>query len=75
MTTTYTNNKTSETAEVIMDGMACGLHRNGETCVRQTADGSFAVISTKTTRLLKTFANRLDARRYNFAIHGDNLSE
>lgn len=75
MTTTYTNNKTSETAEVIMDGMSCGLHRNGETCVRQTTDGLFAVISTKTTRLLKTFVNRLEARRYNFAIHGDNLGE
>lgn len=72
-TKTYSNK--NETAEVIMDGMSCGWHRAGETCVRQTTDGKFAVIADKGSRLIKTFTDRLHARRYNFSIHGDNLGE
>lgn len=74
-TATYRNRKTNEAVEVIMDGMSCGWHRNGETCVRQTTCNRFAVIADKGDRLIKTFADRLEARRYNFAIHGDSLGE
>ena len=73
-TATYTN-KSNESATVIMDGMSCGCHRLGGTVVRQTTDGKFAVIADKGTRLIKVFADRLQARRYNFAIHGDSLGE
>lgn len=73
ITQVYSN--ATESAEVIMDGMSCGCHRLGGTVVRKTTDGKFAVIKDRGTRLIKVFGDRLQARRYNFAIHGDNLGE
>lgn len=68
---TYSNAK--ESAEVVMDGEALGVHKPGQTCVRRTKDGRFAVIKTVGDRLIKVLPNALQARRYNFAIHGDRL--
>jgi len=73
MKTELFTNINGEQAEVIMDGMACGWHRTGGTWVRETTDGKFAVINSRGNRLIKVFTDRLHARRYNFAIHGDSL--
>ena len=75
MTKTYRNAKTNETAEVIMDGMAAGLCSFGGTCVRKTADGMFAVIATAGDKMFAKMADRLEARRYNFSMHGATLGE
>ncbi len=73
MVKTYSSR--TESIDVKMDGMACGWNRVGETCVRETVCGRFAVIADKGSRLFKVLADRLHARRYNFAMHGMSLGE
>ena len=66
-------------AVTLTDAPAVGVHRDGGTMVKETTDGRFAVVGTKPAagvlRLVKVFADKLHARRYNFAIHGDKLGE
>lgn len=72
---------TNKTATVTLtDSPAVGVHRDGGTMVKETTDGRFAVVSIKpaaggSLRLVNVFAEKLRARRYNFAIHGDKLGE
>jgi hypothetical protein len=59
---------------------AVGTHRDGGTMVVETTDGRYAVVTMKPNksgnlRLINVFADKLRARRYNFAIHGDKLGE
>jgi hypothetical protein len=74
-----TATKSNETVNLI-DAPAIGCHTAGRTCVKETTDGRFAVVTSKprqdgSLRLIKLFTDSLHARRYNFAIHGDCLGE
>lgn len=66
-TVTYTNK--TESASVIMDGECLACHRAGQTAIRRTTDGKFALVSTIEPRLIRVFT-RLDmARTYQDAIN------
>lgn len=77
--TAIASNK-KETVTISMIGEALGCHWLGKTVVRPTTCGRFAVLHSTPKksggyRLIKTFADPLHARRYNFAIHGEQLGE
>jgi hypothetical protein len=62
----------------LVDAPAVGVHLEGKTGVKLATNGRFAVVSLTpnrdgSLRLIKSFADRDHARRYNFAIHGDKL--
>lgn len=54
----------------------CGVHVKGGTAVYPTVSGEFAVVNFRDgLRLIKVFQDKLQARRYNFAINDDFLGE
>ena len=66
MTATYANR--IESVEIVMDGECLGLNAFAKTCVRRTADGRFAVISTMGRKLVKVLPSQERARSYNASI-------
>lgn len=71
---THTVHNTTAVASIDMIGPALGVcvGIRQTTVVRKTTDGRFAVLTSKMT-LIKIFKDEIHARRYNFAINGQQL--